>query len=55
LCEPSQSQGVSDAIAAQGKLQGTEHDAEIQWQFEPIKKRRKREAPGNAQGTLLEV
>jgi hypothetical protein len=55
LCEPAHSPAVSDAMAEQGNLQGTEHDAEAQWKFEPIKKRRKRQVPGKAQGILLEV
>jgi hypothetical protein len=53
LCEPSQSENVSDAIAAQTNLQGTEHDSTEQWKFEPIKKRRKIGEPAVEQGILF--
>jgi hypothetical protein len=36
-----QSEAVSNAIADQGQVQGTVHDAVNQWKFEPIKKRRR--------------
>jgi len=55
LCDPSQSQNVSDAIAAQTNLPGTEHDAVEQWKFEPIKKRRKTGATTDEQGVLFPV
>ena len=55
LCEPSQSQMVSDAIAAQTNLHGTEHDAAEQWKFEPIKKRRNAGEPVTEQGILFTV
>ncbi len=53
LCDPSQSQEVSDAIAAQANIQGTEHDAREQWKFEPIKKRRRIGEPASEQGILF--
>jgi hypothetical protein len=47
LVDPAQSPEVSETIARQAPLQlhCTEHDAQEQWQFEPIKKRRNRESP----------
>jgi hypothetical protein len=55
LCDPSRSQSVSDAIAVQGGLSGTEHDGRHQWRFEPIKKRRRPGEPGNEQGILIDA
>jgi len=55
LCDPGQSQAVSDSLAEQTQLQGTEHDAAAQWKFEPIKKRRKVGEPVVEQGVLLEI
>ncbi len=42
LADPARSHEVSDSIAHQSpaQLHCTEHDAAVQWQFEPIKKRR---------------
>jgi hypothetical protein len=42
LADPAQSPDVSESTARQAPLQlhCTEHDAAMQWQFEPIKKRR---------------
>ncbi|MDB6024468.1 MAG: type restriction-modification system methyltransferase subunit [Verrucomicrobiales bacterium] len=56
LADPSQSQRVSDSLAAQApaQLQGTQHDAEVQWQFEPIKKRQRTTTPVAEPGLLLE-
>ena len=54
LCDSAQSQNVSDGIAAQTHLRGTEHDVAEQWKFEPIKKRRKSGEPGDEQGILFE-
>ena len=47
LTDPEQSPAVSESIAQQAPdhLHCTEHDAAMQWQFEPIKKRRNRESP----------
>jgi hypothetical protein len=53
LCEPSQSHTMSDSIAAQTNLHGTEHDAAEQWKFEPIKKRRKTGESVTEQGVLF--
>jgi len=53
LCDPSQSAQVSDAIAAQGHRESTEHDAANQWKFEPIKKRRKTGESTDEQGILF--
>jgi hypothetical protein len=55
LCEPSRSQAVSDSIAAQTNLQGTEHDTAEQWKFEPIKKRRKAAENASQQGILFKL
>jgi len=47
LADPAHSPEVSDSIARQAaaQLHCPEYDAESQWQFEPIKKRRPRQSP----------
>jgi hypothetical protein len=55
LCDSGQSPHVSDGIATQTNLHGTEHDASEQWRFEPIKKRLKSGEPGAQQGILFEA
>ena len=57
LTDPARSQEVSESIARQAPLQlhCTEHDATVQWQFEPIKKRRKSAEPVEQEALLLEV
>ncbi len=54
LTDPACSPGVSESIARQApaQLHCTEHDAAMQWHFEPIKKRRKSAEPVE-QGALL--
>ena len=59
--QPQHSEALSDAMAAQAqphqaeRLAGTEHDAEQQWRFEPVKKRRVKDGPeeGEAQQGIL--
>jgi len=47
LTDPERSPEVSEFMAQQAPVQlhCTEHDAAMQWKFEPIKKRRNRESP----------
>jgi hypothetical protein len=54
LTDPAQSPAVSESMAQQAPahLHCTEHDAAMQWKFEPIKKRRK-SAERVEQGALL--
>jgi hypothetical protein len=56
LTNPDQSEAVSESMALQApaQLQSTKHDAEVQWQFEPIKKRRRCNSSEQVeQGALL--
>ena len=57
LTDPAQSPEVSESMARQApaQLHCTEHDAAMQWQFEPIKKRRQSAESAEAveQGALL--
>jgi hypothetical protein len=54
LTDPGQSRNISDSIARQAPIQlhCTEHDAAMQWQFEPIKKRRKSVQPAEQYSLL---
>ena len=56
LTDPDLSEAVSESMAHQAPshLHCTEHDAEVQWRFEPIKKRRRCNSTGQVeQGALL--
>ena len=57
LADPAQSPEVSESIARQApaQLHCTEHDAAMQWQFEPIKKRRKSAGPVEQEALLLDL
>jgi hypothetical protein len=57
LTDPAQSPALSESMAQQAPLQlhCTEHDAAMQWQFEPIKKRRKAAEPVEQDALLLSL
>lgn len=55
IIDPAKSHTISDVLTTIGSnsgpdavayLAGTEHDGETQWQFEPVKKRRRKNEPG---------
>ncbi|MCG3212518.1 MAG: hypothetical protein FOGNACKC_06188 [Anaerolineae bacterium] len=61
--DPAQSAAISDSLAAVGEsrpdvaayLVGSEHDPELQWRFEPVKKRRRSGASTNVESDAEKI